>query len=301
MYKQVVVSAMILMLVVPGFLKAQKIEANGYFLEDSIKIGISTPFILTARYPRNQDIVFPDSLYDFSPYELEEKWYTATLSNDSLSYDSAVYYLSSFEIDSIQYYQMPVFLLAGTDSIILKTERDSIFLQHVVAEIPDSLAAETLPLKENTTYKRVALEFNYPYLFIGGGIVLAIIILVIILFGKPIRKKIILRRLSKAHQKFLERYDAATSQSSPDAEKAEHVLGTWKKYLEKLENRPYTKSTSKEIIQKYKSEDIKMALQGLDRAIYAAHTNSELAKSFEDLKRFSEKRFHDKLMEVKNG
>lgn len=301
MYKPVAVSVLILMLATPFFLKAQQVQPKGYFLEDSIRIGMSTPFVLTVRYPKELDIIFPDSLYNFTPYELDDKWYTTTLSDDSLSYDSAVYYLTSFEIDSIQYHQMPVFLLQENDSITLLTAKDSVFLKHAVTEIPDSVAAEAMPLKENTSYKRVILEFNYPYVLIGSAIVLIAASLLFIFYGEPVRKKIIMRRLTKGHRQFLKRYEAVVEENIPYAEKAARVLNTWKMYLEKLEKRPYTKLTSKEIIQNYSSEAIKTALQGIDKAIYAMHSNGELTKNFDALKRFSEERFRQKLMEVKNG
>ena len=292
---------MIFMNISLGITCAQEIRTRGHFFEDSLKIGIKTPFILTARYPKDWDVVFPDSLYDFSPYELDEKWYAPTRSGNEFSYDSAVYYLTSFEIDSVQYYQMPIFVLNGGDSLVINTERDSIFLQHVVAEIPDSVAAEAMPLKENTTYKRVSFEFNYPYFLIGAAIFIVLGVLILLIFGKSIRRTLLVRRLHKTHRQFLLRFETLVTGNTANRERAEAILSAWKKYLEKLENRPYTKSTTKEILQNYKSETVRQALQGLDRAIYSGKAGGELAKSFDDLKKFSEERFHQKIQEVKNG
>lgn len=292
---------MILLNISLGITCAQEIRTHGHFLEDSLKIGIKTPFVLAARYPKDWDVVFPDSLYDFSPYELDEKWYAPTRSDDAFSYDSAVYYLTSFEIDSVQYYQMPVFILSGGDSLVINTAQDSIFLQHVVTEIPDSVTAEAMPLKENTTYKRVSFEFNYPYLLIGAAVLIVLGLLTLLIFGKSIRRTLLVRRLRKTHQQFLLRFETLVTGNSADRERAEAILTAWKKYLEKLENRPYTKSTTKEILQNYKSETVRQALQGLDRAIYSGQAGEELTKSFADLKKFSEERFHQKIQEVKNG
>ncbi len=301
MFKRVVVLAMILCIVSPWLAQSQDITSHGYFLEDSLRIGEKTPFILTAKYPKDRDVIFPDSLYNFSPWELDEKWYAPTRSDEEFSYDSAIYYLTSFEIDSIQYYQMPVFLLNNGDSITFSTARDSIVLRHMVTEIPDSVTAEAMPLKENTTYKRVGLEFNYPYFIIGMAILAILIVALYLIFGKSIRKTLLIRRLTRTHRKFLQHFEMLKASKSHDRERAEAILSAWKKYLEKLENRPYTKSTTKEIIQNYKSDTIRNALRGLDKTIYSDQTNGELAQSFEDLRRFSEERFHQKVQEVKNG
>ncbi len=274
---------------------------NGYFLEDSIKIGIKTPFILTATYPQDQDIVFPDSLFDFSPYELEDKWYVPTSTREGTSYDSAVYYLLSFEVDSVQYLQMPVFQLVAGDSITYQTLRDSIFYSHAVTEIPDSVTAENAPLKENTAYKRVSLAFNYPYFAIGAGILLVIGIAVLLIFGKSIRRSFALRRLTKGHRQFLEYFESVYQSSKAEKEKAEALLVFWKKYLEKLENKPYTKSTTKEILAHHRSEQLEVALRGLDRMIYSAVTENQMDVSFSVLKDFSQQKFEAKLEEVKNG
>ncbi|MEM7107144.1 MAG: hypothetical protein AAF519_02875, partial [Bacteroidota bacterium] len=152
-----IVFAFLSLAAIPSVSYAQEVKVDGYFLEDSIRLGLPIPFILTASYPSHVDLVFPDSLFNFAPYELEDKWYAPTRTIDEISYDSAIYYLTSFEIDSVQYYKMPVFQLSGGDSVTYTTLKDSVFFQHIVKEIPDSVTAESIPLKENTTYKRVNL------------------------------------------------------------------------------------------------------------------------------------------------
>ncbi|MEM6522773.1 MAG: hypothetical protein AAF693_03230 [Bacteroidota bacterium] len=299
MFKRV--SASLLFSLTYFFSTAQEVKVNGYFLEDSIKLGIPTPFILTASYPLEVDLVFPDSLFNFDPYELDEKWYAPTITTEGISYDSAIYYLTSFEIDSVQYHKMPVFQLKNGDSLTYSTLDDSIFFQHIVTEIPDSVTAESIPLIENTTYKRVSFAFNYPYFIIGAVIVIFLAVVVFLVFGKSIKKSFLLRRLNKGHKQFIQYFDSILSSENDEKEKAEKIILSWKKYLEKLENRPYTKSTTKEIISNYNFSHIADALQGIDRALYAPKRKAELSQSFKQLKDFSQKQFEHKIEEVKNG
>ena len=158
MYRKIFFGCLLVFLAT--FSSAQDILVKGYFLEDSIRIGVVSPYILTSTYPSDLDIVFPDSLYDFSPYELGKKWFASTKSIEGTSYDSAVYYLLSFEIDSTQYNSLPLFQIIGNDSIAIYPEKDSIFLQQMVTEIPDSVSAEAMPLIENTDYRYVIDGFH---------------------------------------------------------------------------------------------------------------------------------------------
>ncbi|MEM7108096.1 MAG: hypothetical protein AAF519_07705, partial [Bacteroidota bacterium] len=189
----------------------------------------------------------------------------------------------------------------GGDSVTYTTLKDSVFFQHIVKEIPDSVTAESIPLKENTTYKRVNLAFNYPYFVIGAAIVVVLGLVVFIVFGKSIKKSFLLRKLKKGHKRFIHYFESIVGSGNNDKEKAEKIILSWKKYLEKLENRPYTKSTTKEIISNYNFKQIEDALKGIDKALYAPDRVAELSESFQKLKEFSQQQFESKVEEVKNG
>src|SRR5688500_9661894 len=96
-------------------LLAQDVTVRGGFFLDSLKIGDQTGFYLTAKYPSNLNIIFPDSTYNFSPFEYERKRYFPTQTTKGESYDSVVYFLSTFEVDSVQTLSLPVFQLNPQD------------------------------------------------------------------------------------------------------------------------------------------------------------------------------------------
>lgn len=296
MFRKIIFGSLLLLFVNHFTYSQEDVTLKGYFLEDSIKIGVGTPYVLTAKYPISVDLIFPDSLYDFSPYELGEKLYYPTSSGSEYSYDSAVYYLTSFEIDSIQYYQMPAFILKGKDSIVLTATKDSIFLQQLVSEIPDSVAVEAMPLIENTTYKKVNFEFNYPYLIIGIVVLLIILIVVFVFFGKPIRKWFLLRKMNKTHLAYLEQLEKTITSDK----NYEYLIMLWKNYHAKLEGEPYTSYTTKELLKLAPVKSIETVLRNIDKAIYGKPITLPVSELYQ-LKNFSQERFEEKIKEVQNG
>ena len=271
---------------------------SGAFNKDSIRIGEEVVYSLSLSYPTQIDVVFPDTLYDFFPFELNAKIAFATISDSLFSFDSAVYYLTTFEIDKIQRLELPVFLVTKGDSVIIKPGPDSIRLIQVVKTIPDSIF-----MLENTAFSNVRLSFNYPYLVVGVTAFILISFIIFFVFGKRIRKRIALYRLHKFHRKFMESFVKAIQNLNPrqDYPKLEKLLLLWKKYMEQLNKMPYSKLTSREIKVLYPDKSLTKALQHIDGAIYGGIIDSEIAHSFDYLRRVSEDSFHTKKEEIKNG
>ncbi|NNE55496.1 MAG: hypothetical protein HKN32_05715, partial [Flavobacteriales bacterium] len=200
-----------------------------------------------ARYPVESDVLFADSTHNFAPFELHEKRWFSTRSVDGYSTDSVTFFVKTFEIDSLQFLRLPVYELAGSDSIVHLTPFDSINLVHTVASIPDSLSV--MFLQEDTDYYRIDSLLNYP--FVIAFSVLGIIALVVLwlLFGKKILRTIAIRRLRRNNEKFIEKYDWLVQQI--EREKlhldSESVLSYWKSYMERIDHLPYRKLTTKEI------------------------------------------------------
>src|SRR5688500_16263838 len=89
----------------------QDVNVRGGFFLDSLRVGDQTGFYLTATYPSNLNIIFPDSTFNYHPFEFNKKRYFPTQTTDGKSYDSVIYYLSTFEVDRIQQLSLPVFQL----------------------------------------------------------------------------------------------------------------------------------------------------------------------------------------------
>jgi hypothetical protein len=282
-------------------LTAQDVVVRSGFLLDSIKVGDETGFYLTATYPSNINLLFPDSTYGFSPFEYETKQYFPTETKGGKSYDSVVYYLSTFEVDRIQTLSLPVYQLNPQDCTKFVAEPDTILLTELVKNLPDTLSAQNLPLRENTLYENVSYLFNYPVLIIVLAALLVSAVIGWFVFGKKIRRHFKLKKMQKAHQKFLDNYskqiDAIKSAFSKDT--TEHALSLWKRYMEYLEARPYTKLTTRETMQIENNDLLGRNLHAVDGAIYGHNTS--VVESLENLKKFAAERFSKKIEEVENG
>ena len=284
----------ILFFLFPAMVFAQMISTEGEFLQDSMKVGEEVPYVLSVKYPEGQTLVFPDSSYDFSPFEFVRKSYVNTVSADGFSFDSVTYYLRTFELAPSQGYKLPVFFVEGKDSTEVFAGEDTIFLN-----TPEVRPNE--PIKETTRYREVPLRFNYPYLIAALVVFVCIIIAVLLIFGKQIKRKYKLYRMRKAHEKFLDQYDQYSEKLKATGEKeiAEVHLNFWKRYMEKLEKIPYTTLTTKEVAQYHQDPDFQKTLKNMDKNIYGRFKAEEANADLAHLKTFAQERYTEKVEEVK--
>lgn len=281
--------------------QAQDVSVRGGFLSDSLKIGEQTAFYLSARYPTNLNILFPDSTHGFTPFEYEGKEYFPTETTEGISADSAVYYLTTFEIDRVQLLQLPVYIVNNSDCTAVYSDPDSVLITQFVAAVPDTVSADELPLKMNTAYQKVFRNFNVWMLIIILTLLLALVLVVWIVFGKRIQRYFAMKRLQRNHASFVSSYDVFLSQLksafSPPA--TESALFTWKKYMEQLESLPYTKLTTRETLRLVGEPALTDPLSRIDQAIYGHPAT--VVESLENLKTFADQQFQRKLKEVQNG
>lgn len=277
---------------------SQGLSPNGRFLQRETKVGENLEYALSLKYDRNLTIVFPDSLYTFGNFEYNKRRYVPTLSDSVYSYDSVIYSLSTFEIDSVQFLQLPVFVVKGQDSLAVFSNIDSVFLVQTVVEIP-----ENPEMRSNTDLVKIKRQINYPYILVGMGIVFFVVFVIMLFFGKQISRWWRVFMLRRAHKKFIERFFNLMRDVSGNnpSNTAEHVLVVWKNYMEKLEKQPVSKLTTKEILVLHANEQLREHLKRIDRSIYGGERGNDLFTSFDYLMRFSVDIYNDKIKEIKNG
>jgi hypothetical protein len=278
--------------------QGQEVKPYGYFLKDSVKIGELVPYSLSIKDKRNRSIIFPDSTFDFSPFELFDKAYFDTESDTINSIDSAVYYLATFEIDTVQKIAIPIYLFTGSDSLEIFANEDSIILDQVVTQMPDSVA-----LEETIAFQPVSRQFNYPYWIIAIISIGLLSLIVMLIWGKKIRKKIKLYRLGKRLAKFYLRFDSEVEKlSSLSSQKdIEYVLKYWKEYMESLESIPYTKLTTRELIKIQENASLEKTLKSIDRSIYSQIKVEALQDDFDFLRDYSTDRYKHITEVIKNA
>jgi len=277
------------------------VKVTGGFIEDSLYIGKPIRFYLTAHYPEALDIVFPDSAYDYKPFEYDSKRYVPTSTEDGISYDSVIYSISTFEIDRQQYLSLPVFQLLNKDTVTYRSAQDTILVTQLVNFKVDTIAIDKLPMRASTAYHDVPGQFNYPVFIAAMAALLVIIAVVWFVFGKKIRRHFRIRNMVAAHRKFQESYarELTALQNAFSSVSTEAALAHWKLYMEQLEARPYTKLTTREARNFFQDDRLIKNLQTIDGAIYG-HT-ANVIEPLESLKAVADQRFHSKLQEIKHG
>jgi len=274
---------------------AQQLKPQGQFLQDSFKLGKPVPYSLSFRYPSELNVVFPDSTFNFSSFELSYRDYFYTQSDSATSFDSVVYYLRTFELDTVQELTLPVFIVKEGDSTAIYASLDSLIFKQVVTVLPDSVN-----LKETSFFQEVETEFNYPYALAILVAALAIAVILFIIFGDKVRREFRMRKLKKDHERYLTKYNSLLERSNGEGKnKSEEILITWKNYLERLEKEPYTKQTSKEIFVKH--PELKEALRSIDRDIYANVKADDLDRNYKNLLDYSINSYRYKIEAIKHG
>ena len=279
-------------------LSAQEISVKSGFLEDSLLIGQDVNYWISATYPPSLEMVFPDSLYSFAPFEFSSKKYFPTQIKGDLVYDSTIYTIQSFEIDKIQYLKLPTVILNGGDSTVIETQLDSISLTELAPVVTD-----TTKLKTNLDYQLVDTQFNYPLMYyILGGLILLIIVMLLI-FGKRIIKWIKLRRLRTQYEQFSEVFNAYIKKMKvdPDPELAGKALVFWKNYQQRLDQVPFSVYTTREILSQDFTQELEKPLKSIDRVVYGKRVQENVFQDFQQVQDFTQHRYSRKVEEIKDG
>ncbi|MBR09911.1 MAG: hypothetical protein CMP48_19765 [Rickettsiales bacterium] len=278
---------------------SQQVTVKGGFVQDSVRIGEDIEYWMSASYPEALDIVLPDTLYSFTPWEFSDKKYIPGLLKNGMVYDSAVYTLQSYEIDEVQYLTLPAFLVkSADDTVVIEGTLDSIIFTTMLPP-----ATDTLSLKTNLAYQDVDSMVNYPLIWIILGILLVVAVVGLLVFGKRIQKAFKLRKLKKEYQKFTQQLSINIQElrKSPNQSLAEKTLGEWKAFLETMEKRPFTKLTTKEIMSLEYTNELNGTLKNIDRCVYGGIIDDNLFKDFQAIDDFTQHRYTVITDQIKNS
>ncbi len=245
---------------------------RGRINKDTVRTGESFAYSLSYRHAPGEEVFFPDSTFDFSPFEFRRQEVFSTETDETGSLDSAVYHLVSFEVTSGIGISLPVFLWNGKDCTAVYPPVDSSF----VALLVDRAKLDSLTLAKNLEVVPIKERFDYSAFLIGLLIAAITAFLINWLFGKKIRQQWNVFRLKRRHREFsrgFNRYfaNAKNRGSTQDVEKA---LILWKNYLERLESKPFTTFTTREISDNISDDSLREALKETDKIIYGVASQS---------------------------
>lgn len=293
-WKPLIVSSLLSVMVAVSY--AQPPLPKGDFLRDSVRVGHVIPFAFSYLHPPEATVFFPDTAYNFSPFELVSREVFPTSTDEKGSLDSVIYFLKTFTIQPELTLSLPIYLIIEADSNVSFSATDTVKIAQLITK--DALN-EGMPETDFSTVK-VTQPFDYwkyvKYLlltfFVMGGIYL--------FFGNYIYRQYRLLIYRKRHRDFVVKFkryikDSDTSQSVNQA------LILWKKHLQDLENVPFTTLTTKEIVEAIPNERLGEALRTMDMNIYGDVQSSQMIFAMSKLLDIASERYLEnrKLYEIK--
>lgn len=270
-----------------------------HFLADSVKVGQPVQLLLQVDYPFSRRILLPDTNHNFAPFELQRKDYFSTRTRNGISRDCVLYTLATFQIEINQRIQLPVYEFDASDSIVHLSNQDSIFLIQKLA--PKDL--ERPIFEADLTYQNVARPINYPYLLLGFGIVILLLVAINFFFNRPIQRFIYLIVENRRHKAFLKQFERIQSQMERNltTKTMDQLLVAWRKYIQRVDGKPFTTFTTTEISQVLPDPALKNALSEIDRWIYGGIEMTDWKVQVESLKAISILMFFKKKDAIRSG
>ncbi len=275
---------------------AQNVQVEGYFTQDSARLGERVGFVLKARYPENTQVVFPDSTYDFSPLVLLEKKTFISSTSEGTTLDSTIYFISNFSLEPSIYLSLPVYELSRYDSITYFSTEAELKLKLVLDSIPEQPV-----FQENNVYQPIEKTFNWLMAgLIAGGVVLLLGGLILI-FAKRIKSFFKKNREKLRWLQFERKWKKLTGllAQTPALELADEVVGLWKGYLESITDLPFQEWTSSEISEALDDKEIFKALRSIDMIIYAGK-EAKTEEATEYLLQVAKTKYQEKLNQIRN-
>ena len=279
-------------------LNAQKIEYKGYFVKENKTIGDTIYFISTINYPKNIEIIQPDSSNNYKTFEYIDKLIFPSLKIEDRILDSTIYLLRTFNTDTIQSLKLSSYIINNNDSLKITSTEDNLIISNQIQKIDQSLK-----VKYNTILSKINKLINYKYVTYIIAVILLIIGLTYILFGKKIIIFFKIHRLKKAFKSFENKFEKQQIIYKKEKSKneIEKLLIIWKVFMEFISNKTYLSSTTKEIKKFNNNKKIITSLKEFDKNIYSPNKNTLESKDINNLFNEATYNFNLKLEKIKNG
>ena len=279
-------------------INAQKIEYKSYFIKENKTIGDTIYFISTINYPKNIEIIQPDSSNDYKTFEYIDKLIFPSLKIEDRVLDSTIYLLRTFNTDTIQSLKLSSYIINNNDSLKITSTEDDLIISSQIKKIDQSLK-----VKYNTILSKINKLINYKYVTYIIAIILLIIGLTYILFGKKIVIFFKIHRLKKAFKSFETKFQKQQMIYKKEKSKneIEKLLVIWKVFMEFISNKTYLSSTTKEIEKFNSNKKIISSLKEFDKNIYSPNKNILESKDINNLFNEAKHNFNVKLKNIKNG
>jgi hypothetical protein len=268
----------------------------GRFSRPEVAVGQPLDYELRYEHAPGEEVVFPDSLARFAPFEYIGRTWQPTRTRHGRSLDRTVYHLRTFSLAATQALQLPVLVLRGSDTLRQLPPVAQVRLRRT-APLLGSGAAAPPALRQDLSQLPLAPAFNYPFWLAGLAGLLALAAGVTAIFGRRWRRGYSLYKRRKNHVYFLAQFARhaerfALSRSAPVVER---VVVLWKNYLSSLEDNNLNSLTTKELVEHFNNDDdVRRALRATDRIVYGnllSEDAQEVDAAFQRLRSFAERRY----------
>ncbi len=271
---------------------------QGRFSRAATRIGQPLDYELRYLHDPAEEVVFPDSLAAFAPFEYAGRTFFPTVTRRGRSLDRAVYHLRTFSLAPVQALALPVAVLRGPDTLAVRPAPAAVRVRATAPAAALGLGAGWPALREATALLPVPPLFNYPYWLAGTGAVLLTLAGGAALFRRGLRQRYAAYKRRKNHRYFLAQFarHAERFTLSRSAANVERAVALWKNYLASLENNALNSFTTREIVDYFAhDDDVRRGLATTDQAIYgnalADDDEAEIEQAFQRLRVFAEHRY----------
>ena len=267
---------------------------EGRFLKKTVLIGEPLDYELRYEHAPDLEVVFPDSLARFAPFEYAGKTYYPTRTRRGRSLDRVVYHLRTFRLDSVQALALPVAVLQGVDTLQVLPPASRVRLRRTA---PPYVGSELPALRENLALVPIEPVFNYPYWLAGALAGLLLLSGSAALFRRRLTRRYRAYKRRKNHGYFLAQFARHVErfELSRSATNVERAVALWKNYLAGLDNSELNSFTTREIVAYFENDvDVRKALTTTDKVIYGnlqTEDAKEVDRAFQRLRGFAERRY----------
>lgn len=271
---------------------------QGQFLTDSIEIGKPFYYALSYRHAPSREIFFPDTSFNFSPFEIisQKSFPSGTNDKGTVTLDSAIYQLVTFDVLPFQALRVPVYIFNKKDCTAVFTARDSIFIRKSNLG-PGDKTGDLLP---ETNLMPLSREFNFSILIGSLALIIGVIGAVYWVFGKDIYKQWQLIKLQRRHLEYLRSFNRLlrNAREKNNIKDAENAIIVWKNYLERLEKKPFATYTTREIMDNMPDDSLAEALKNMDGIIYGQVKSNNMDVFLEVLKTGATRIYRSKRRQI---
>ena len=233
-------------------------------------MGQPLDYELRYEHASGEEVVFPDSLARFAPFEYVGRTWQPTRTQHGRSLDRTTYHLRTFSLAATQRLQLPVLVLRGPDTLRRLPPVAQVQLRRT-APLLGAATATPPALRQDLRQLPLKPAFNYPFWLAGLAGLLALGAGITALFGRRWRRSYSLYKRRKNHVYFLTQFarHAERFTLSRSAPVVERVVVLWKNYLSSLEDNNLNSLTTKELVEHFNNDDdVRRALRATDRIVY---------------------------------